>query len=879
MPLKGGDRVDRYEILGLLGEGGMGDVYRAHDTRLRRSVALKLLRPLPPSDESSTATGGAVRILREARVVASLEHPNIVAIYDVGEVTEPADLNGTAFIAMELVRGQSLRAYVGDESIPVNERVRWLADTARALGAAHDKGLVHRDVKPENVMVRDDGAVKVLDFGVAKRTHVPMGEDSSNEAHLFTTVSAGGVVGTLYYMAPEQLRNETLDGRTDEFAWGVMAYELLTGRGPWTIEGGVLQVVSEILSKTPAAPAIVRPEVSPELSAIVMRALERSPADRFASMSDVIAALDEVPGTFARAATVIRVSSRAPSGEASSDHVSPNAVTLSAPPSLGAPRAAIREQSSRGHAAAPPRTKRRLLRIAGIVVVAAIGAIYVARAIGRRDVAIAVPADARPPSACVSNKACTESLGQPAVCRRDLGSCALLASEDCTVSAEPRDLESDDTIWIGAMFPKTGPEAEEHGIVNHNAVELARRDFAQVMAGLPGDRVRPLAVLSCDDTSNPKRVASHLVDGVGVAATIGFRTSVEAIELANSVFVPRGTLAISAINANPLVTSVPQPPRGPRLVWRTTYSTADAASAIGRLVEDVLEPSVRSEGRVGPNQTIRVASLRPKQAAGAALADALFAKLRYNGKGALENGADFHEIAFDADAPEGSPELTRATEQLLAYKPNVIIFAGGRAIVRSVFDPLETRWPVGPPRPRYVSMAAIYPDVLELIGRDAGRRRRFFGVTPVADTPANARLVMYYSETFPEKITRTTSPNSTYDAFYFIAFASFAVRRDEPVSGERLADAFGRLLPPGRPVDVGIAGILDAYKTLQSGENVDVTGATGKLDFDLALGEAAFDHSILCVGIEPSGRAIDGVPSGLTYITATHKLEGQLRCP
>src|SRR5579883_1269937 len=140
----------------------MGEVYRARDTRLQRDVALKVL-----SAGAATAEGAA-RMLREARAAAALHHPNVVAVFDAGEVTEPAALRGTTYIAMELVRGRALRAFVRDPSAALAERVRWLGDVARALAAAHTAGLVHRDVKPENVMIGDDGHVKVLDFGIVK---------------------------------------------------------------------------------------------------------------------------------------------------------------------------------------------------------------------------------------------------------------------------------------------------------------------------------------------------------------------------------------------------------------------------------------------------------------------------------------------------------------------------------------------------------------------------------------------------------------------------------------------------------------------------------------------------------------------------------------
>jgi serine/threonine-protein kinase len=265
----------------------MGEVYRARDTRLERDVALKVLQLAPDGSGPDASTGGAARMLREARSAAALEHPNVVAVYDVGTIEEePPELRGSPYIAMELIRGKSLRAFIGNAGVPMADRVRWLAEAARALGAAHKAGLVHRDVKPENVMVRDDGAVKVLDFGIAKRwQQEAIDPTSSTEAQVLRSVTSKGVVvGTPYYMAPEQMRLEPLDGRADQFSWGVMAYELLAGKPPWKLQGDALQLVSEILSADPRPLQEVNAEVPGEAAQVVMRALAKTREKRFATM-------------------------------------------------------------------------------------------------------------------------------------------------------------------------------------------------------------------------------------------------------------------------------------------------------------------------------------------------------------------------------------------------------------------------------------------------------------------------------------------------------------------------------------------------------------------------------------------------------------------
>ena len=250
MSLETGMTFDRYRIEGLLGEGGMGKVYRAYDGRLERFVALKIVGGGADGD-SEASDAPERRLLREARAAAAIDHPNAVAIFDVGEVS------GKTYIAMELIEGRPLSAYVGDASVALGTRLRWLAEIARALDAAHQRGLVHRDVKPTNVMVRRDGRVKVLDFGIARRLRgdpsahmlattpardggdlalartIPLPPEAVAATLLATLTKEGAIVGTPLYMAPEQMRGEAVDARADQFSWGVLAYELLAGCHPW----------------------------------------------------------------------------------------------------------------------------------------------------------------------------------------------------------------------------------------------------------------------------------------------------------------------------------------------------------------------------------------------------------------------------------------------------------------------------------------------------------------------------------------------------------------------------------------------------------------------------------------------------------------------
>jgi serine/threonine-protein kinase len=278
---KPGEQIDRYVIEAPLGRGGMGEVYEATDTALGRRVALKVIAPGADPDANQ-------RMLREARAAAAFEHPHAVVVYDVGEA------GGETFLAMELVRGAALRSFVGDADVPVGRRLRWLVDVARALGAAHRHGIVHRDVKPDNVMIREDGSAKVLDFGIARRQARavdPSAPTEANAASLQTLTAAGTVVGTPHYAAPEQLRGEALDGRADEFAWGVMAYELLAGSTPWGAVDSVA-LLSHILT-VPAPPlADKRVDLPPEVAAAVARALEKRREERFATIDEAADAIE-----------------------------------------------------------------------------------------------------------------------------------------------------------------------------------------------------------------------------------------------------------------------------------------------------------------------------------------------------------------------------------------------------------------------------------------------------------------------------------------------------------------------------------------------------------------------------------------------------------
>jgi non-specific serine/threonine protein kinase len=280
MPLTPGTRLGSYDVVAALGAGGMGEVYRARDRKLGREVALKVL----PAEVAGDADRLA-RFEREARTVAGLNHPNIVTLYSF------ENEEGVRFLTMELIEGESLERHLAAGGLPVAQVVELGAALADALAAAHEKGVVHRDLKPANVMLTRDGRIKMLDFGLAKLGVPDSVADSANAPTVVEELSiAGQVVGTVPYMAPEQVRGEAVDSRTDLFSLGVVLYEMATGRRPF--RGATHAVVlSAILRDPPEGLSSVRADVPSALERIVGRCLEKDPGERFHTAREIAAEL------------------------------------------------------------------------------------------------------------------------------------------------------------------------------------------------------------------------------------------------------------------------------------------------------------------------------------------------------------------------------------------------------------------------------------------------------------------------------------------------------------------------------------------------------------------------------------------------------------
>jgi serine/threonine-protein kinase len=843
-----GDRVDRYEILELLGSGGMGEVYRARDRKLERLVALKVVRV-----DKGLGTDGAARLLREARAAAALSHPNVLAIYDVGEVQEPEALRGLAYIAMELVVGKSLRAYIGDESVSMEQRISWMKDVARALGAAHEAGIVHRDVKPENVMVRFDGVVKVLDFGIARRA---AGIDawSSTEGHILPTHKGGppaggaalatltqsdAVVGTPLYMAPEQLKREPLDGRADQFAWGVVTYELLTGALPWIRTTDALAVAAEILTKTPRRVAESVGDVPDVVSDTIARTLGKEPAERFASMGDLLAGLE------------------------------PRQL-----PKNNVPKRSGGDRSNEEPRAGGVRWVLTVTGMFALVTAVSLGIVKSRRATQSRE-AGNLRASAKPAvsETCVSNAECVTSHGgKPWKCHSARRECVALESEDCKVQASALDLKAPDTVWIGAMYPATTEPSFADEI---RGADLARQEFAGTLgpAASRADAMhaRPIGLVVCDESADALRAARHLTDDVESPAVIGFREGGRAIDVIGNVFIPKGVVSMITINQGTPLTKIPAP-EGPRLVWRTTVSFAEEQEADAALISGILEPMIRSlPGGIGrePMRAAIIATARQDVAN-----DAHWARgIRFNGKGALENGDNFRQFVSDADA--GVDELVDA---LLTYRPQLVYVLVSMKKFVAMLPMLDARWGRSA-KPLYFIGAHFNRGILEYIGTNRERRRRFFAVTN-ASSRTNEELVLQYNRAYPNEVPATPAncPQPSYDAFYMLAYGIYALGADA-FTGSSLSRAMERLLPPGQPMDVGASNIFEVFQRLRQGGRVDLNGALGPLDFDLGKGEAPIDYALLCCGVDERGEATGSVASGVIYDAHERRIRGQMACP
>jgi len=274
-----GSQLGPYQVERLIAKGGMGEVYRARDTRLDRKVALKVLSPGSTTDSERLA-----RFAREARTGALLNHPNIVSVYDVGSH------DGMPFVVSELLHGETLRERMNHGALAARVAVKYALQIARGVVAAHQQGVVHRDLKPENLFITEEGRVKILDFGLAKyRT------EALEALHQDPSVSTqpGVLMGTVGYMSPEQVRGLSIDHRSDIFSFGIILYEMISGAAPFKGDSTV-EKLNAILKDDPPSLRHGDGKISPELDRVIRHCLEKDPVMRFQSARDLAFALELV---------------------------------------------------------------------------------------------------------------------------------------------------------------------------------------------------------------------------------------------------------------------------------------------------------------------------------------------------------------------------------------------------------------------------------------------------------------------------------------------------------------------------------------------------------------------------------------------------------
>ncbi|MGA9815115.1 MAG: serine/threonine-protein kinase, partial [Terriglobales bacterium] len=287
MALSSGTKLGPYEIQSLVGAGGMGEVYRAHDSRLDRTVAIKVLPASFSADRDRMQ-----RFAQEARAAAALNHPNILSIFDIG------DQQGSPYVVSELLEGETLRERLRSGPLSSRKAIDYALQVARGLAAAHEKGIVHRDLKPENLFITNDGRVKILDFGLAKllMPEAPSGADAPT---LHAVTEPGLIMGTVGYMSPEQVRGQAADQRSDIFAFGAILYEMISGKRAFHGETSADTMSAILKEEVPELSETAR-SVPPGLERIVRHCLEKNASQRFHSAGDMafdLEALTEISAT------------------------------------------------------------------------------------------------------------------------------------------------------------------------------------------------------------------------------------------------------------------------------------------------------------------------------------------------------------------------------------------------------------------------------------------------------------------------------------------------------------------------------------------------------------------------------------------------------
>lgn len=483
---------------------------------------------------------------------------------------------------------------------------------------------------------------------------------------------------------------------------------------------------------------------------------------------------------------------------------------------------------------------------------------------------------------CANNKACIDRLGVPAVCRKDDRVCAPLLSQDCTrIHAEPGDLEKDAVI-LGILLPLTGSDASS-GLPDENAAELARREINLAAAGLPpltaGAQPRPLVFLSCTDADDPVRAARHLAEDVRVPAIIGPAFSGVTTTVAREVTIPDKVLIISPSATSPTLTDLADE----GLVWRTCPSDVFQSVTMSGVIANFVEPEIRTSLMLQKTDKIRLAVVNKGDAYGSGLAAAIFKSVTFNGTSAAMNGDQYLQIDY-GDADKLSPDdlqkkLAAAVDQIVAFKPHILVTIGTNEAIPGFFTPLEKKWTETSFRPRHVVSDGLQvSEMITAVGTNDELRHRVFG-TIAGTQGGNFDLFRNaYNVAFKDGTTPDSYAASAYDAAYLLAYAISSIPKD-PITGQGINAGLQKTIPSSKavPINAGGSEVNKGYKAMLLG-GIDYNGASGPLDFDPTTGEAPGDIQVWCVDAK-GGTATGFKNSGLFFDARTKTLQGTPSCP
>lgn len=486
------------------------------------------------------------------------------------------------------------------------------------------------------------------------------------------------------------------------------------------------------------------------------------------------------------------------------------------------------------------------------------------------------------PSGCQTNQECLTMMGDYHICRKvnGNGTCVALVSTECTTIYG--DYKDDNAVIFGSILPTSGPD-ESTGKPLENAIELAINDFKQTSNGLPpapGQSAhRPIALIGCSDNSDSDtaaKAAKHLAEDVGVPAIIGAAFSGISIKVATAVTIPDKVLLFSPSATSVALTDLAD--NG--LVWRSSPSDVFQAQAISLLVPQI-EATVRQELSLMASDKISVAILHKGDAYGAGLGKALEKTLVFNGKPALDmsNAPYYFRADFgDPDDPMNDPpKYAQVVTQTIGKAPHIILDFGTNESITNIALPIEAQWTNGMYKAHFVfADGGLVNDLWDGVGTNDDLRKRIIGSVPGT---TNA-LFAYFKSQYSTQFNDGTSPDvfgaaGAYDILYLLAYGTVALG-SMPVNGTNLAAAMAKMVPPGKPVDVGSDAINSTFPILSSGQNIDFNGASGPLDFDIKTGEAPSDIQFWCMPKDGMGKATSGVASGLFYNAKTGKVEGAI---